>query len=176
MLIWAINGDDVVGTCTCSAVGGSLGSLFAVAATACLLAAGRGVHLMCTHATSPRSAPHRRRRHHLEIVFLASATNQSASNKYARATARVMPTHADGQAGGGGGGAKAKPTPKLDELAAVQKRVLLLEHDKGMPLSGLAEKFNISRRTATRINKERAKWMSVDAGTGKRDKQVARQV
>ena len=85
-----------------------------------------------------------------------------------------MPTHADGQAGGGGGGAKAKPTPKLVELAAVQKRVLLLEHDKGTPLSVLAEKFNISRRTASRINKERAKWMSVDAGTGKRDKQVLR--
>jgi hypothetical protein len=86
-----------------------------------------------------------------------------------------MPTHADEQAGGGGGGAKAKPTPKLVELPAVQKRVLILEHDKGTPLSVLADKFNISRRTATRINKERAKWMSVDAGTGKRDKHVLRE-
>lgn len=54
-------------------------------------------------------------------------------------------------------------------------RVLILEHDKGTPLSVLADKFNISRRTATRINKERAKWMSVDAGTGKRDKHVLRE-
>ncbi len=45
---------------------------------------------------------------------MESVTNQS---KYARATARVMPTHADGQAGGGSGGATAKPSPKLVELA-----------------------------------------------------------